>query len=202
MQLTRRGFVKATTASIAASSLGGLFAHSKTALAAEEKQYKYRLDGATETSTICPYCAVGCGALCAAKDGELINLEGDPDNPLNLGGMCSKGISQFGLRNIVDKKSGKVIANDSRVEKVLRRAPGSDTWEEVSWEDAIKAVSEKVRDVRNDTFEKFNKDGVLVNRTDAIGWLGGAALDNEELALSTKLARALGLVYVEHQARI
>ena len=203
MELTRRSFVKATTASLAAGSLAGLMTSSKEAKAVELGGLpEYRLTDSTETTTVCPFCAVGCGAVCYTKDGELINLEGDPDNPFNQGGMCAKGISQFGLRRTVDRQSGKVIDNPARVQKVLYRAPGGTEWEEKDWDFAYQRIAEKMVETREKDFIKTNEAGEVVNRLETISWLGSAALDNEELALSVKLARSFGLVQVEHQARI
>jgi len=145
-----------------------------------------------EAATICPYCSCGCGLLIATgPDGHIINSEGDPDNINNRGALDPKSIS---VRNLSQ--------SDRRLRKPLYRAPGSAKFEEVEWDWMIDQVSRKVKDTRDTTFEKTNADGVTVNRTQAIAFMGGAANNGEECYLATKLGRALGLVYLEHQARI
>ena len=145
-----------------------------------------------ETFTICPYDASGCGFICYTDNaGRLVNLEGDPDHPINRGGGCSKGASIAQIHN-----------NSRRLNKVLYRAPNASDWEEKSWDFALDAIARRVKDTRDGTWETTNSKGNLVNRTEAIAHVGGAAHDNEECYLLIKMLRALGLVYVEHQARI
>jgi len=199
--LTRRGFLQAASASIAAGSLVELSSLTR-AFAVEKKIPTYRLKGAAESTTVCPYCSVGCGAICSVVDGELVNVEGDADNPLNRGGMCAKGTAQFNIRNVVEPETGAVVANPARLDKVRYRAAGSSEWVEKDWDWAVSEIAKRVRAVREKSFEKLDAKGRVVNRTPGIAWMGGAALDNEECYLSSKLARALGVVYLEHQARI
>jgi formate dehydrogenase major subunit len=145
-----------------------------------------------EAATICPYCSCGCGLLIATgPDGHIINSEGDPDNINNRGALDPKSIS---VRTMSQ--------SDRRLKKPLYRAPGSDKFEEKSWDWVIEEVAKRIKKVRDATFEKTNADGVTVNRTQAIAFLGGAANNNEEGYLASKLVRALGIVYLEHQARI
>jgi formate dehydrogenase major subunit len=145
-----------------------------------------------EAATICPYCSCGCGLLIATgPDGHIINSEGDPDNINNRGALDPKSIS---VRTMSQ--------SNRRLTKPLYRAAGSDQFEEKSWEWVIEEVAKRIKKVRDETFEKTNADGVTVNRTQAIAFLGGAANNDEECYLATKLARALGLVNIEHQARI
>jgi formate dehydrogenase major subunit len=159
---------------------------------AAEREFKIKYT--TEGTTICPYCAVGCGMIAHWRDEDgrrrLVNLEGDADHPINGGALCSKGSSLF-----------QVHANDLRLSKVLYRAPRSDHWEEKDWDWAIGRMTEKIKATRDASFQT-DVDGVIVNRTPAIAGLGGAALDNEECYLWTKLGRALGLVYLDHCARL
>lgn len=145
---------------------------------------------ASDTTSICPYCAVGCGLLVSSKDGKIINIEGDPDHPINEGALCAKGCSVF-----------QVAHNERRLDKVRYRAPGASDWQEISWDDAIDKIVRNYIKTRNETFVK-EENGVTVNRTDGVACLGGAALDNEECYLLAKLTRAMGIVQVEHQARI
>jgi len=144
-----------------------------------------------ESTTICPYCGCGCGLVATAVDGKITNTEGDPDHPINEGALCSKGQAVYQVAN-----------NERRLDKVLHRAPGAADWEEVTWVEAMDAIAAKVKATRDATFIEEDGMGLTVNRTDGIGLLGSAALDNEECYALSKLARAMGLVYIEHQARI
>ena len=149
-----------------------------------------KLSGAKESVTICPYCGVGCGLIVASRGGKIINIEGDPDHPINQGSLCSKGSALY-----------QVAVNQRRLEKVQYRKPYGTKWEEISWEEAVKRIARRVKTTRDATFQA--KEGaVTVNRTPGIASLGGAALDNEECYALTKFARALGITYLEHQARI
>jgi formate dehydrogenase major subunit len=145
-----------------------------------------------EASTVCPYCSCGCGLLIATgPDGHIVNSEGDPDAINNRGALDPKSISVRSMSQ-----------SDRRLSKPLYRAPNSDKFEEVEWSWAIDEVAKRIKETRDASFEKTNADGVTVNRTQAIAFLGGAANNDEECYLAVKLARALGLVYIEHQARI
>jgi len=143
------------------------------------------------TSTICPYCGVGCGALVTAADGKIVNVEGDPDHPINEGSLCSKGSAMYQIAN-----------NDRRLTKVKYRAPGSKSWEEKDWEWAIAKIAENIKATRDQSFVTADDQGRVVNRTEGLACLGGAALDNEECYAYSKWARSLGVVYLEHQARL
>ena len=146
--------------------------------------------GSTPTTTVCPFCGVGCGQVVSTKAGTVINIEGDPGHPVSEGTLCSKGASAI-----------QVVNNPRRLQKVLYRAPRGKAWEEKSWDWALARMAARVKETRDKTF-KTAIDGRVVNRTEAIACLGGSALDNEEAYLLVKLMRALGLVYVEHQARL
>jgi len=146
---------------------------------------------AKETTTICPYCAVGCGIIVSSRNGKVINTEGDPDHPVNKGSLCSKGGSIYQLS-----------VNKNRMDKVLYRAPYATEWKQVSWKWAIDRIAHNVKKSRDKSFEKRNKKGQVVNRTMGIASVGSAAMDNEECFIYQKFLRGLGLVYIEHQARI
>ncbi len=162
----------------------------------------WKLVNTEEYTNICCYCAGGCGSLCSVRDGELINLEGDPDHPINQGGLCPKGQAMFQLRNIIDPKSGEVIKNPDRKTKPMVRRPGASDWEEISWEDAIKEIARKVKDTRDATFVETAEDGMTVNYTPAIASLGGSQQNSEEEYLILKLMRSLGVVAIDNQARV
>ncbi|UCH43539.1 MAG: dehydrogenase [Dehalococcoidales bacterium] len=145
-----------------------------------------------EKTTICPYDGSGCGFLVAAENGKVVNIEGDPEHPVNRGSACAKGASMRQLS----------ADNPWRLSKVLYRSPGGSDWEEKSWDWALDSIARKIKDTRDANFIETNSDGNLVNRTEAIGNFGGSALDNEECYLLAKLNRAIGVVYLEHHARI
>jgi formate dehydrogenase major subunit len=149
-----------------------------------------------ETTTICCYCSVGCGAVAAVENGELVNIEGDPDHPINRGSLCPKGQAIAQIHQV----DGKV--NKQRLTKPLYRAPGASDWEEKTWEEAIGMVAQKIKGTRDQYFITQDANGKTVNRCEAIAQLGGGELDNEECYLAVKMARALGIVYVEHCARL
>lgn len=202
--ISRRDFLKLSGfgTAFAAGTVSGLISAESGFAAEAYKPQKLRIKGATETTTLCCYCSVGCGGICSVVDGKLVNLEGDPDHPINQGGMCAKGMSQFTVSSVYDPKTGALMPNPARLKTPMYRAKGSSEWKEISWDTAIKEIAKRTKKLRDESFELKNEKGVTVNRTNAIGWLGGAALDNEEGAVLSKLARALGIVYMEHQARI
>lgn len=187
VDVTRRQFLKlsgATAATLAITELG--FNQSE----AHAQSTKLKIAESTVTPTICPYCAVGCGILVHTKDNDVVYTEGDPDHPINEGTLCSKGTT---IRQL--------YTSENRIKKPLYRAPGSDRWEEKDWDWMLERIAKRVKETRDETFVTL-EDGLTVNKTEAIGCLGGAALDNEETYLLVKLMRGLGLTYIEHQARI
>ncbi len=195
MELTRRGFIKLSGASTAGFLLFK-GAGWKKVLGYLPIPLHKRIG---ETTTICCYCGVGCGAIAAADGGRVVDIEGDPDHPINEGTLCSKGqaLSQFHTVNGED--------NPRRLTKPLYRASAASDWEEVSWDWAIDTVAERIKTTRdNNWISTIDVGGTTysVNRTDAIAEFGGGELDNEECYLLVKMARALGLVYIEHCARI
>lgn len=200
MELSRRGFFK-TLGAAAAAGMAFELTTPSPALAVEYSP-DWKLVNTEEYTNICCYCAGGCGSLCSVRDGELINLEGDPDHPINQGGLCPKGQAMFQLRNIIDPQSGEVVKNPDRKTKPLVRRPGSSDWEEISWEDAIKEIARKVKDTRDASFIETAEDGMTVNYTPAIASLGGSQQNSEEEYLILKLMRSLGVVAIDNQARV
>ena len=195
MDVTRRGFLKISGAigsGVALSALGldltALKAH------AAEITKMDRLKAAKQTTTICCYCSVGCGLICSTDKvtGKIINIEGDPDHPINEGALCAKGAGFFDLTE----------ANKYRLKKVLYRAPMSDKWEEKDWDWAISRIARLVKNARDNEFIVRNAKGELVNRTESIAHLGSSNVDNEECWLMSVMCRALGMVYIDHQARV
>lgn len=199
MGITRRGFLQLTGAAFM-TSLVYEFTGQSPAMAAEAGE-EWKLVDVSETSTICCYCSGGCGTIISVRDGELINVEGDPDHPINRGGLCSKGSSQFGVNSIYDDESGERIINPNRLTTPMVRRAGQSEWEEVSWDQAFEEIAQRIKTTRDENYET-ESDGVTVNRCEAIASFGGAALDNEEAYALQKLCRGLGMTYIEHQARI
>jgi len=199
MAVSRRDFFK-----ISGTGLAATLGLSLSPLEAKADDLKIRY--AKETTTICPYCSVGCGMIVHTLGGNIINIEGDPDHPINEGSLCPKGASIFQLRE-----------NPARVTRPMYRAAGSAEWQTVTWEWAIDEIAKRVKKSRDASFvptsrikvkEKVGSVEVekeveaVVNRTMGIASVGSAALDNEECYLYQKFLRGLGLVYIEHQARI
>jgi formate dehydrogenase major subunit len=201
MDVSRRDFLKITGGSLALGSVSSGFSPGEAA--AQE----LRIKNAKQTTTVCPYCSVGCSILIHTIDGKVVNVEGDPDSPINEGSLCPKGASLF-----------QMVNNETRLTKPLYRAPGALEWKEVEWEWALDQIARKVKDTRDKTFKSMAKSTVkekkpdgtevdvekdfIVNRTEGIAHVGSAAMDNEECYLMQKLVRSWGLVYIEHQARI
>lgn len=185
MDVTRRGFLKISGAMALASGLG-ISSIPKIVHAQPSK-----LLFTKETATICPYCAVGCGIIVHTRDGSVVNTEGDPEHPINQGSLCPKGGSLYQLSD-----------NANRLKKPLYRAPYEKEWKGVTWEWALEKIAKNIKKSRDASFMQKNERGETVNRTDAIASVGSAAMDNEECYLYQKFLRGLGLVYIEHQARI
>jgi len=149
-----------------------------------------------ETPSICCFCGLGCGVIVAAQGGSVVNIEGDPDHPINQGALCSKGSA---LRELVTVQ-GKV--NPRRLTKVLYRAPGSDGWEEKTWDWTIEEIARRIKATRDAHWIEKDTDGHTVNRTEAIAALGSVFINSQEAYLLTKMVRALGIVYNENESRI
>jgi formate dehydrogenase major subunit len=152
-----------------------------------------RLEEADRVGTsICPYCAVGCGQLIYSKKGKPIHIEGDPRSPVNAGTLCPKGAGTLGM-----------LLSPERVTDVLYRAPHSDKWETKPLDWAMERIAQLTKQTRDETFADTLPDGRIINHTLGIGSLGGATMDNEENYLIKKLfSGGLGMVNVENQARI
>jgi formate dehydrogenase major subunit len=188
MDATRREFL--ARLGVGGASGAAAFGGATPAEAAPTPIPPPKTAGAAETTTVCPFCGVGCGQVVSVKNGQVVSIEGDPRHPINEGTLCSKGAA-----------AAQVTNNPLRLKVPLYRAPGGDRWEEKSWDWMLPRIAARVKATRDASFQT-EVAGVTVNRTEAIASLGGAALDNEECYLLAKLMRALGIVYLEHQARI
>ena len=185
-KISRRSFF--TKGAISFGSMISAFSLSSKSALAKTKEFKtYRTK---ENTTICPFCAVGCGLIVSTRNGKIVNTEGDANHPINEGSLCTKGAGLI-----------QTSVNKRRLDKVLYRAPGSSQWVEKDWAWSMKKIAKNIKDTREKTLVQ-EKDGKVVNRTDGIAQLGGAALDTEECYLISKFARAMGITWIEHQARI
>lgn len=147
-----------------------------------------------EVPSVCPYCAVGCGQIVTVNEGKIIDIQGNPDSPVNEGTLCPKGAATYQL-----------AVNPLRWTKVKHRAPGSDHWEDMSLDDAMNRIAQLAKQTRDVNFNEFQDVGGTRKRvmnTYAIASLGGATMDNEWNYIHQKLMHALGVVYLENQARI
>jgi formate dehydrogenase major subunit len=189
MPVTRRQFLQFAAYAPAGLALGPNLAPRFASVHSLARRSRVRYG--QETPTICPFCGCGCGFLVTAVNGVVTNIEGDPQHPINRGAACSKGSA---IAQIAD--------NPKRLTVPRYRPPGGSEWQEVSWDWAIDRIARRIKATRDSTWRRFDDAGKVVNRTEAIASLGGAALDNEECYLLSKAMRGLGLVYLEHQARL
>jgi formate dehydrogenase major subunit len=194
-ELTRREVLKLGAAGAAVGGFSALGFEVAVAEATTVKQ-ALRIEGAKVSHSVCPYCAVGCSLLAYTRKGpngsvELLQIEGNPDSPVNEGTLCPKGASAMEL-----------AISRRRLQHPLHRAPGAREWKRVSWDFALDKLARNIKAARDRTFVTKDDEGNVVNRTEGIAFAGGAAFSNEEGYLATKLMRGLGLVYLEQQARV
>lgn len=195
MQVTRRQFFRICAAGVGSSSLAALgFAPGEAV--ADVRAFK--LARASETRNTCPYCSVSCGLLVyslgdKAKNAhaEIIHIEGDPDHPVNRGTLCPKGA---GLLDFVH--------SENRLKQPEFRAAGSSEWKRLSWDEAFERIAKHMKADRDKNFITTNDQGVTVNRWNTIGLLASSAASNETGYLTVKVARGLGIVTLDTQARI
>src|SRR5947209_9170861 len=189
---SRRSFLKLGTGVALASALGFDL---KPAYA---QAGELKISRTTETRSTCPYCSVSCGVIIhtlgdKAKNvtPQVVHVEGDPDHPINRGTLCPKGASLE-----------QDILNERRLLKPQVRRPGSDHWEDISWDQAFDEIARKVKDTRDATFVEKDDKGNTVNRCEGIGWTGGCTDTNELNYLAVKTMRGMGVCYFETQARV
>ena len=197
MNLSRRGFVKLTGATLAASTLDALgFGFAGEALAASVRPFK--LTAATETRNTCTYCSVACGILIyslgdRAKNAtsHIMHIEGDPDHPVNRGTLCPKGSA------LLD-----VVHAPTRLQVPKYRAPGSSEFKPVSWDFALNRIATLMKQDRDANFIAKNAAGTTVNRWLTTGMLAASASSNETAYLTWKVARSFGMLVFDNQARV
>jgi len=195
VSMNRRQFLKVSGTGLAGSSLALLGASPAPAMA-EVRQFK--LARMTETRNTCPYCSVACGILMyglgdGAKNAaaSIVHIEGDQDHPVNRGTLCPKGA---GLLDFVN--------SPNRLRQPEYRAPGSDKWEAVSWDDAIDRVARLMKDDRDANFVTTTEEGKTVNRWLTTGMLAASASPNEVGYITHKVIRSLGILPFDNQARV
>ncbi|HZA77233.1 MAG TPA: hypothetical protein VE623_12685 [Acidimicrobiales bacterium] len=193
--ISRRQFLQGA---VGGGGAFGLATFGFDASAAAQEVRELKIQNATETRTVCPYCAVGCSMIGYTIGGQasntepvLVHIEGDPDSPINGGTLCPKGASTLQL-----------AVNQRRPEHPMYRAPGGTEWERISWDDAMERMTRWVKDARDDHFIERDDEGNTVNRQTGFSFLGGATISNEEGYFTAKLMRGLGTVYLEQQARV
>ncbi len=194
-KISRRQFFKVTGATLASSSMA-LMGFSPTEVLAEVRQFK--LAQTTVARQTCTYCSVGCGILMYslgdnAKNAKrsVIHVEGDADHPVNRGTLCPKGA---GLLDFVN--------SPNRLRYPEYRAPGSDKWERISWDDALERIARLLKEDRDANFVQKTPDGKLVNRWTTTGMLAASAASNEAGYITHKVARSWGLLAFDNQARV
>ncbi|OZI19696.1 sulfate ABC transporter substrate-binding protein [Bordetella genomosp. 9] len=195
VNMNRRQFFKVTGATLAGSSLALLGAAPRQAMA-EVRQYK--LARTTETRNTCPYCSVACGILMyglgdGAKNAtpSIIHIEGDPDHPVNRGTLCPKGAA------LID-----FVHSPNRLQYPEYRAPGSDKWQRISWEDALSRITRLMKQDRDANFVEKTDDGKTVNRWLTTGMLAASASSNEVGYITHKTIRSMGMLAFDNQARV
>jgi formate dehydrogenase major subunit len=191
--MDRRTFIKTT---VVGGTAVTAFGFSLASVRAQTQALK--IARTSETRSICPYCSVSCGVIIhtlgdKAKNttAQVVHVEGDPDAPINRGTLCPKGASLE-----------QDILNERRLLKPQVRRPGSDHWEDISWDAAINEIARKVKDTRDATFVEKDDKGMTVNRCEGIGWIGGCTDTNELNYLAVKAMRGMGVCYFETQARV
>jgi len=192
-EISRRDFIRAGALGAGAAGLTGLGFDLASAV---EVRQSLRIAGAKEVHSLCPYCAVGCGLVAYTRQDaqgrvQLLQIEGDPDSPVNEGRLCPKGATAMQL-----------AISSRRVAEPLYRAPGSDRWEPLGWDAMLDRLAQRIKDSRDATFVIQDGNGNVVNRCEGIAFAGGAAFSSEEGYFATKVMRALGVVHLEQQARV
>jgi formate dehydrogenase major subunit len=191
MQLSRRGFLKT-------SAIGTSIALGFDVSIARAEMRELKIARTTETRSVCPYCAVGCGVILhTLGDGSknakaaVVHVEGDPDQPVSRGSLCPKGIT------LKDD-----ITHRNRLTRPRVRRAGSDRWEEIGWDDAIAQIAKHIKTTRDRCFVETNAKGQVVHRNPGMAWIGGCTDTNEFNYLQWKVITALGVPYRDTQARV
>lgn len=198
IDLSRRQFLGTAGGGLAGSAIAAFgFGGSEQALAASVRPFK--LAGMTETRNTCPYCSVACGVIMYSKGadpskgkrGQIVHIEGDPDHPTNRGTLCPKGSALLDF-----------VKAPTRTTKPLHRKPGTDKFEEVSWDFALDRIARLMKDDRDKNFVAQNRSGTTVNRWITTGFLAASATTNETAFVTYKVVRSAGMLVFDNQARV
>jgi len=197
MDLSRRAFLKGASVGVAGTALGAFgFGGIEAAYATSIKPF--RLTKTKEARSSCPYCAVCCGMMIFSQESkaepgkmEVTHIEGDVDSPVNRGTLCPKGAAAIDY-----------IRAKTRVKYPMYRKPGGDKFEQVTWDFAMERIAKLMKEDRDANFVETNNDGVPVNRWPTMGFLSGSSVTNETGWLTYKVARGLGILQLENQARV
>jgi formate dehydrogenase major subunit len=188
MKITRRDLLKVTGAGAAGIALSNL---GLTKAYAASYSRKLKIEGAKEVNSICPFCSVSCHFIAHVKSGKVVSTEGDSNYPVSEGALCAKGATMMSMIN-----------SDHRVLKPMYRAPFSDRWEEKDWDWMLERVARKIKETRDRDFKLTNSSGQKVNRIDSMFHMGSSQMSNEEASVVVQAIRAMGIVNIDHQARI
>jgi len=191
VEFSRRSFLKVTT-------VGGAIALGFDLTKARAEMRAFKISRTSETRSVCPYCAVGCGVIIHTLGDKsknaisaVVHVEGDPDHPVSRGTLCPKGIT------LKDD-----IINKDRITTPKVRRAGSDHWEDITWDDAISQIARHIKTTRDKCFVARNAKGQVVNRNPGMAWIGGCTDTNEFNYLQWKAITALGVPYRDSQARV
>ena len=197
VDLSRRGFLRLAGAGAAATSLGAMgFGEAEAAEVAHVRAFK--LTGTTEARNTCPYCSVACGVILYSSGdmktdpaAQVIHVEGDIDHPTNRGTLCPKGAA---LKDFIHAPT--------RLTRPMRRAPGGDRFEPITWDEALTKIARAMKDDRDANLVTHNNAGVPVNRWTTTGFLAASATTNETAWATAKVVKALGIAGFDNQARV
>jgi formate dehydrogenase major subunit len=197
LELSRRQFLGTAGAGLAGTALGA-FGFGEIEAAHAETIRSFKLVNTTETRNTCPYCSVACGIIMYSKGdlkkgepAELIHIEGDTDHPTNRGTLCPKGAALHDF-----------VKAPTRLKYPMLRRPGADTFERISWEQALDRIARLMKDDRDANFIAKNNEGVTVNRWITTGFLAASATTNETAFATYKVVRSAGMLVFDNQARV
>ena len=197
LEISRRHFLQGTGASLAATSLGA-FGFGGIEAAYADSIRAFKLAGMTQTRNTCTYCSVACGIIIYSKGdlskgehADVVHIEGDTDHPTNRGTLCPKGAALL-----------ETVKSETRLKYPMIRKPGSDRFERVTWDFALDRIAAAMKADRDANFIAKNAQGTTVNRWLSTGFLAASATTNETAFCTWKVARSLGLLAFDNQARV
>jgi len=193
-RISRRQFLKLSAGAISSVAVAEAANLGFNPVGTQQRTRQKRIKQGKEVPSVCPYCSVGCGQIVTVAEGQIVDIQGNSDSPINQGTLCPKGAATYQL-----------AVNSNRWTKVKYRAPNSDHWQDIDLETAMTMIADRYKKTRDENFIATTQvAGVSkpVNQVLAIASLGGATIDDEWNYIHQKLMRATGVVSVENQARI